>query len=359
MAAPTIVGTPTSGVTASASTVTLGAGLSIVAISTQAQNLPTGTGEIANASSGWTAIVGTKGGAGQNVPASSPTLYLYVFYKVTTNGETISTGDSGVFQAYIGTTWSGYYTGGTPYEDSHSAAGITNGSGVYNLGSGNNPTTTGSDRLVIAFGAPKIDTATAFAGTWGCAGLTGVTQLPAINTASGSGGGLCGFYGTASSAGAVGVSNATDAAHVGINYGYASLAILPASITYTDTVTGTVSLSGTKTESKTGTDAPTGAVSLAGTKTEALSHSASRSGTVSLTGTRSESLTFTDARSGSVPVTGIRSEALTFTDVPSGLVPISGSVVELGPSAHRGRRMFVADPLMTGSPFRSSIDFTE
>jgi hypothetical protein len=85
-------------------------------------------------------------------------------------------------------------------------------------------------------------------------------------------------------------------------------------ITYNDSCTGTITLSGTRVESKVGTDARSGQLTLSGVRTESNSRSESRSGTVFLTGT----------------VVEVFGGATSYSDSPTGTIFLSGTGSESG-----------------------------
>jgi hypothetical protein len=80
-------------------------------------------------------------------------------------------------------------------------------------------------------------------------------------------------------------------------------------VTYTDSCTGTITLSGTRVEGKVGTDARSGQVTLSGVRTESNSRSESRSGTVFLTGT----------------VVEVFGGATSYSDSPTGTIFLNGT----------------------------------
>jgi hypothetical protein len=117
----------------------------------------------------------------------------------------------------------------------------------------------------------------------------------------------------------------------GRSYQNVGLGIFPpaggvaAGVTYNDSCTGTITLTGTRVESKVGTDARSGQLTLSGVRTESNSRSESRSGTVFLTGSVVESFsgTFTDSPIGTVFLTGTRVEssgATVNSDSPIGII---------------------------------------
>ena len=358
MAGPAIVSTSQNSGGGS-QTISPGAGYSLVFISTEAQNLPaTLATQISHASSGWTAIVGTKGGAGFSAAGQ----YIWVFTKVTNGVETWLTGDSGVFQVFGCITVSGYNTS-DPYEVLTTGTGSfgTTGNFTYSFPSF---ATLGADRLVIQMLAARADSLTTvtFSDASPFFANPARAGAPNIQTNLGSGGGISCVTGGWASTGTVPTTTADaggTAAYNGAALGYVQLAIKPVpTTTYNDTVSGTVSLAGTKTESKSVSDAVSGSVSLTGTKSESLAHAVSPSGSVALAGSLTESLAHSTSPAGTLALAGSLSESAAFADAISGSVPISGSVVERNRSARR-RRLFATDPFMAGSTLRSSIDFTE
>lgn len=104
------------------------------------------------------------------------------------------------------------------------------------------------------------------------------------------------------------------------------------STTYNDSPSGTISLSGSATDSwyisTVYNDSPTGTVSLAGTKTESHVESPTPTGTTSLSGTRTESLVHSQSVAGTVGLSGTATEEKGYVDTAEGIVSLSGSVVE-------------------------------
>lgn len=99
---------------------------------------------------------------------------------------------------------------------------------------------------------------------------------------------------------------------------------------HSGTVTGTVTLTGTRTESNARSESRTGIIALTGTRAEAKIHSQSVTGTVTLTGTRTESWgkAYIDAVTGTIPLSGSAVEALSAADAVTGHLLPTGSVVE-------------------------------
>lgn len=342
MALPTVTGTPTSNKGGGSLTITLDAGLSIVAICTQAEDLTTSGGTISNASSGWTAIVGTKGGSGFT-DGGATGIALYVFYKVTTAGETISTGDSGVFQVYQALTVTGYKASG-PIEAVNTRTKNVQFSGDYVVGDISNAesadNTAGPDRLIIGFGAPNKDTNTAFAGTFSSGTLSSVTTLTAQETALGTGGGLVGFYGGFTGTGDWGTATATDGTYGLTGTLQATLAIVPANVT----VTGAASLSGTGTLSASGTRKTFGAISLTGT------------GSLSASGVRKVLGAAALAGTGSLAASGIRSAVTSASLTGTGTLTAAGEVTSGGLLVAWPQRTDSAWAGSTGDPWTQNSD---
>jgi hypothetical protein len=80
-------------------------------------------------------------------------------------------------------------------------------------------------------------------------------------------------------------------------------------VTYNDSCTGTITLSGTRVEGKVGTDARSGQLTLSGVRTESNSRSESRSGTIFLTGSVVEAF----------------GGATSYSDSPTGTIFLNGS----------------------------------
>lgn len=75
-------------------------------------------------------------------------------------------------------------------------------------------------------------------------------------------------------------------------------------------------------------DAPAGSLTITGTRTESRVFEDTRSGTLALSGTRSESKAYADSTSGSAVVSGVSTDALLhgYTDAPTGGIAASGAV---------------------------------
>lgn len=74
--------------------------------------------------------------------------------------------------------------------------------------------------------------------------------------------------------------------------------------TYNDSGTGTITLTGSRTESHTHTNTATGTLTFTGTRTESASFADARTGTLTLTGTRTETASSADARTGTITLSG-------------------------------------------------------
>lgn len=74
--------------------------------------------------------------------------------------------------------------------------------------------------------------------------------------------------------------------------------------TYTDSGSGTITLTGTSTSSQSHTGSGAGTITLSGTATASQSHSGTGTGTITLSGTSTRSSAYTDARSGTITLTG-------------------------------------------------------
>lgn len=104
----------------------------------------------------------------------------------------------------------------------------------------------------------------------------------------------------------------------------------PSGTNYTDAATGTLTLSGTRTEAQAHTSSRTGTLTLTGTRTESQTHSASRTGTLTFSGTRSESQSHTRAATGTLTLSGSKTESwvIGYIDASSGTLRLSGTSTE-------------------------------
>jgi hypothetical protein len=99
---------------------------------------------------------------------------------------------------------------------------------------------------------------------------------------------------------------------------------------YPDSQSGTITLSGSATDNNfiLYTDSASGTITLsAGPSTEASSNSASRSGTITLSGIKTEAAIYTDARSGTITLSGsaVDNWGVIYSDSRSGTITLSGS----------------------------------
>jgi hypothetical protein len=79
----------------------------------------------------------------------------------------------------------------------------------------------------------------------------------------------------------------------------------------------------------TNSDAPSGTISLTGTKTESKSVADSRSGSLALTGTNTDSKVVADSRTGTIALTGTRVESVSRSDTAIGSIALSGTRIRL------------------------------
>jgi len=340
-------------------TISPGSGLSFVFISTEAQNLPTTNGTTINNNTtspakDWTCIVGTKAGAG----ASYASQYVYVFVKVTNGTETITTGDSGVFQVYGCLTVSGYHS--SQYE------ALTSGSGTFSAGkiySQSGITTLGPDRLFVGAIFPRADTTNACtADSNPVGGFSGPTLTGNSDQVSfGSGGGVQFRAGGVAAQGAtagIDWNGNLSSFYASAATGYVAFAVVPANVT----LYGTASLSGTGSLTSAGTRKTfgassatgTGSMTVAGVRTAYDSAFPTGVGAMSATGQR------TTFDSAALAGTGTLTAGGTRTANAAAALTGTGSLTAAGLATHVGRRrLFAADPMLTGSPMRSSIDLTK
>lgn len=96
-------------------------------------------------------------------------------------------------------------------------------------------------------------------------------------------------------------------------------------------------------------DSGSGTITLSGSSSESASASDSQSGTVTLGGSSSESASFADAKSGSVTLSGSSTESASFADTASGSVTFSGSTVESFSGSDSGSGTFTLSGSWTES----------
>lgn len=126
--------------------------------------------------------------------------------------------------------------------------------------------------------------------------------------------------------------------------------LLPvAGTTYTDSGSGTITLSGSATESKVGADSRTGTLTLSGSRSEARITVNTASGTVSLSGTKQSATIFSDGATGTINLSGsaVEGHGRLFFDTASGTVSISGTASDfyaVGPTS------FTIDHILTEYP---------
>jgi hypothetical protein len=94
---------------------------------------------------------------------------------------------------------------------------------------------------------------------------------------------------------------------------------------YADTASGTLTLSGTDTESRSYTDTASGALTAVGATGEAQSHSPSPTGVLTLSGSETDALSFADTASGSLALSGTQLDELAFVDSQDGVLALTGS----------------------------------
>lgn len=107
---------------------------------------------------------------------------------------------------------------------------------------------------------------------------------------------------------------------------------LASGVTYNDSGSGTLTLSGSRTESASRDGSGTGTLTFSGSGSESATHTASASGSIVLSGTASESYTtgstYNDSGVGSIVLSGAGSESASHTASASGSITFSGSRVE-------------------------------
>lgn len=97
------------------------------------------------------------------------------------------------------------------------------------------------------------------------------------------------------------------------------------SVTYTDSGSGTITLSGSGSESQTHTASGSGTVTLSGARAETQTHTGSGTGTITLSGTGTQSASHTATGAGTVTLAGAFSQAQTHSASGTGTVTLSGS----------------------------------
>lgn len=104
-----------------------------------------------------------------------------------------------------------------------------------------------------------------------------------------------------------------------------------AGVTYTDTASGTVALSGAAAGTHQYTEAASGTVGLAGTATDARAHADALAGTAQVSGSVTDvhSVEFHDAPTGTAQITGTVDEATTRTDTQAGTVTVTGTAEDI------------------------------
>ena len=109
------------------------------------------------------------------------------------------------------------------------------------------------------------------------------------------------------------------------NYGL-MVALQPASsgTTFNDSPSGTITLSGSSTESFLVSDTVTGTISLTGTQTDSASFASSPTGTITLSGSVVATHAVGDSVSGTITLSGTRTESAAISVSPVGTITLSG-----------------------------------
>ena len=98
---------------------------------------------------------------------------------------------------------------------------------------------------------------------------------------------------------------------------------------YTDSQSGTITLSGSATDNHfiLYTDSRSGTITLSGSATDANSNAASQSGTITFSGSETDHLTYTNSGSGTITLSGSATDhwGIIYTDSKSGTITLSGS----------------------------------
>lgn len=101
------------------------------------------------------------------------------------------------------------------------------------------------------------------------------------------------------------------------------LAVTPT--VFNDSGSGTITLSGTGTESQSHTASGAGTLTLSGTFTQSQTHTGSGAGTITLSGSGTETQTHTASGAGTLTFSGARTESQTHTATGAGTVTVSGT----------------------------------
>lgn len=104
--------------------------------------------------------------------------------------------------------------------------------------------------------------------------------------------------------------------------------VIVSGVVFNDSGTGTITLSGSGTESHTHSNTASGSVTLSGTGTQSHTHSGSGSGTITLSGTGTQSAVFTDSRAGTITLSGTGAQSQTHTASGAGSVTLSGAFAQ-------------------------------
>lgn len=156
------------------------------------------------------------------------------------------------------------------------------------------------------------------------ASVTELTTVVSQTTEAGDGGALFVVRGIKEAKGAYGTTTAT--ATTEAERANTSFAIQPVQPKEnSDSPSGTLTLTGSVTESKEGNDKPSGSLTLTGTKTESKGFSDSASGSLTLSGTKAEAWGASDAPSGSLTLSGVNVETFGHSDSATGTITAEGS----------------------------------
>lgn len=111
-----------------------------------------------------------------------------------------------------------------------------------------------------------------------------------------------------------------------------TLAILldTGAVVFNDAVAGTITLSGTQTETHSHSISSAGTITLSGTRTESASRSSTVSGTIALSGSVAEQygVVYNDSATGTITLSGTRAESATHSASVAGTVSLTGSATQ-------------------------------
>lgn len=102
----------------------------------------------------------------------------------------------------------------------------------------------------------------------------------------------------------------------------------PTTLVFTDSGTGTITLSGSGTESHTHSNTASGTITLSGSFTQSHTHSNSAAGSITLSGSGTQSHTHSNTASGTITLSGTGVQSFSHSGSASGTVTLSGSFTQ-------------------------------